>query len=496
VRGLALLVLVAPLLNAAEVRVQLRTSHGVTVQTLPLERYVAAVLAGESGEFQSAEALKAMAVAARTYAVKMRGRHASEGFDLCDTTHCQRVELAGVTPRLEQAAADTAGELLWYEGKLAFTPYTRDCGGRTEDASALWPDLGAPYLKSHDDAYCTRAGTSAWQWAGDPRRIAEALRLSGLRAPAALDRVAILDRTASGRASTLVLAGGNEARGNESVRISAGSLRFAVGRELGWNTIRSDRYEIRSSGGRVVFEGTGSGHGAGLCQRGAEQMGIAGRSYREILAYYYPGTVPGLNAKGLSWQRLGGETMSMLTARPDQDRAALAAAERLARGLAQRTQWPLPARMELRVYPDLDTFRNATGEPGWVAAHTTGTRIDLQPVEVLRSRGALDSTLGHELAHVLVESQAAAGLPLWFREGLAEFLESGRGSGVAHVPADAEFRQTADAARARRAYADAAAEVASLVQRYGETAVLGWVRRGLPAEVTKASASQAPTKSK
>ncbi|HEY4365562.1 MAG TPA: SpoIID/LytB domain-containing protein [Bryobacteraceae bacterium] len=489
----AVVLLIAPALFGAstDIRVQLRTSRGVQITTLPLERYVAAVLAGESGEFQSAEALKAMAVAARTYAVKMRGRHASEGFDLCDTTHCQRVELNGVTARLEQAAADTAGELLWYEGKPAFTPYTRDCGGRTEDASALWPDLGAPYLKSHADDYCTRAGTSAWQWAGDPRRIVEALRQSSLRTTAMLDRISILNRTASGRASTLVLAGGSE-----SVRISAGALRFAVGRELGWNTIRSDRYEVRSTGGRVVFEGTGSGHGAGLCQRGAEQMGITGRSYREILAYYYPGTVTGLNAKGLSWQRLGGETMSMLTARPDQDRAALAAAERLGRALTERTQWPLPARLELRVYPDIDTFRNATGEPGWVAARTTGTRIDLQPSDVLRGHGALDSTVGHELAHVLVESQAIPGLPLWFREGLVEYLESGRGSGVARMPVDGEFRQTADAARARRAYADAAAEVAGLVQRYGEGTVLGWVTRGLPAEVTKASASQAPTKSK
>ncbi|MGH7635271.1 MAG: hypothetical protein ACRENC_16160, partial [Gemmatimonadaceae bacterium] len=362
--------------------------------------------------------------------------------------------------------------------------YTRDCGGHTEAGSE-------PYLNSHSDDYCTRWGSSAWQWAGDPRRILDALRQSSLRGPASLARIAVLDRTPSGRASTLVLQGGSE-----SVRVSAGSFRFAVGRELGWNTIRSDRYEVRANGGRLVFEGTGSGHGIGLCQRGAEQMGIAGRSYREILAYYYPRTLVGLTAKGLSWQRLGGETMSLFTTLPDQDRAALASAERLARSLTQRTQWPLPARMELRVYPDLDTFRDATGEPGWVAAHTTGRRIDLQPVAVLRGRGALNSTLAHELAHVLVESQAAPVLPLWFREGLAEFLASGRGAGTARIPDEKELRQTSDAATARRAYADASAETASLVQRYGETVVLGWVKRGLPAEVTKASASQATTKSK
>ena len=76
----------------------------------------------------------------------------------------------------------------------------------------------------------------------------------------------------------------------ESSRISAGAFRFAMGREVGWNTVRSDRYEVRASNGRLVFEGSGSGHGVGLCQRGADQMGLSGRRYREILAFYYPGT--------------------------------------------------------------------------------------------------------------------------------------------------------------------------------------------------------------
>jgi stage II sporulation protein D len=458
---------------------------------LPIERYVTAALAGESSVFQSREALKAMAVAARTYAIRMRGRHSSEGFDLCDTTHCQRLDLSAVTPRLESAAAETVGELLWFEGKPAFTPYTRDCGGRTEDASAVWPDLGASYLKSRNDPYCVRAGSSSWQWNADPRQIVRALQQASLRSPAALDRVSILDRTPSGRASVLMLSGGSE-----SIRISAGSFRFAVGRELGWNTVRGDRYEIHSSNGRLVFDGSGAGHGVGLCQRGAEQMGLGGQSYREILTFYYPGTAVGLTGKGLSWQRLGGDSLSMLTTQPDHDRAALTTAERLLRAIAQRTTWTVPRNLEIRVYPDLDAFRDATGEPGWVAAHTTGSRIDLQPVSVLSSRGALESTLSHELLHVLLGAQAQAGLPLWFGEGLVSFLAGGRGSGVSRIPADSELRQTGDQARARRAYADATAFVADLTTRYGETVVLDWVKRGLPPEVTKASNSHAATKSK
>ncbi len=486
------LLIAAPLLTAETVKVQVRTGAGPRIVELPLEQYVAAVLAGESSEFHSAEALKAMAVAARTYAVRMKGRHSKEGFDFCDTTHCQRIELDNISPRLQAAVEQTAGELLWYQGKPAFTPYTRDCGGRTEDAAALWPDLAAPYLKSRPDPYCSRAGSSAWQWSGDPKRILRALQDSGLRAPAELDRVAILNHTASGRASVLDLEGAGG-----SIKISADSFRFDIGRELGWNTLRSDLYQIRAGNGRILFDGHGSGHGVGLCQSGAEQMGAEGRPYREILAFYYPGTVAGVTAKGLSWQRLSSDSITLLTTQPGADRAVLAAAERIEQRLGERTRWPLPQKLELRVYPDLDTFRNATGEPGWVAANNDGRIIHLQPAEVLRAKGTLEATLGHELAHVFVASQIGRWtLPLWFQEGLAGYLQGGAGTGAARIPADTDLRQTADPARARRAYAEAQAEVGALVQRYGETAVLGWVKLGLPAQVANASSSQPPAKSK
>ena len=485
--------LAVPLCAASSaVKVRVETARGAVVLDLPMERYVAGVLAGESSVFRSDAALRAMAVAARTYAVRLRGRHAAEGYDFCATTHCQRVDVDGITPRLASIAEETAGELVWFEGKPAFTPYTRDCGGRVEDAAVIWPELAAPYLKGHPDAYCTRAGTERWQWDGDPAKIVKALLGSGLRAPQTLAGITIMRRTASGRALTLSLTGARE-----SVRISASSFRFAIGRELGWNTVRSDLYEIQSGGGRILFQGRGAGHGVGLCQRGAEQMGTEGRSYRDILAYYYPGTAAGVTARGLAWQRLGGESVALWTTQPERDGSVLEIAEREFRIVTRRTNWALPAHVEIRVYPDLDGFRNTTGEPGWVAASTEGRRIQLQPASVLRSHNALEQTVRHELFHVAVESRAAAGLPVWFREGIVEFLsspEAGREAGPS--PADSDIRETTDAARARRAYGEAARAVAALVKRYGEATVLDWVARGLPPEVKNASTSQAPTKSK
>ena len=468
--AIAILLFALPL-AAAEPTVKLRvhTPRGESTVEVPLERYVAAVVAGEGGVLRSDAARQALAVAARTYAVRLRGRHSSEGFDFCDTTHCQRADLDAVTPAIAATTAKTAGELVWFEGSPAFTPYSRDCGGRTEDAAAAWPDQAAPYLRSQADLYCLRAGSRPWQWSADPAKLLAALTRSGLRAPHSIVRVEIVERTASGRARTLLLSGAGE-----SVRVAAGSFHAAAGRELGWNTIQSERYEVHG----LVFQGSGSGHGVGLCQRGADRMGAEGRSYREILAFYYPGTAMGATARGIAWQRLGGDSIALFTAEPDRDGAVLALAERLVAAVARRTQWPVPAGIEVRVYPTVDAFRNATGEPGWVAAHTDGRRIHLQPVTVLRTHDALDRVLRHELIHVLMEAQAAPDLPLWFREGLAEYLDpSNHAASAAAFPADSALRQTADPAEARRAYADALAAVTHLVERYGEATVLGWVQK-------------------
>ena len=204
--------------------------------------------------------------------------------------------------------------------------------------------------------------------------------------------------------------------------------------------------------------------------------------YREILAFYYPGAVLGLTARGLAWRRMGGETVALMTTQPERDGGVLVAAERQVKEIADRYRWTAPGGVEIRVYPDVETFRNATGEPGWVAARTSGRRVHLQPAAVLRARGALDSTIHHELLHVFVEAHATPGIPVWFREGLVGYLEGAVKAGSAEAP-ESDLRQREDVARARRAYAAATQRVASLVVRYGAPAVLGWLKTGLPSGI-------------
>ena len=80
------------------------------------------------------------------------------------------------------------------------------------------------------------------------------------------------------------------------------------------------------------------------------------------------------------------------------------------------------ASPRLKIYPTVAAFRNSTGEPGWVAASTRGRTIQMQPSDVLREAGTLESTIRHELLHMLIDSYALPGTPLWFREGLVLYL--------------------------------------------------------------------------
>jgi stage II sporulation protein D len=391
----------------------------------PLDDYVAGVLAGEAATYRNPQALRAMAVAARTYALHFRGRHRAENFDFCSLTHCQNFKPAAITSAERDAADATSGELVWYEGSPAATYYTQDCGGIVEAGDE-------PYLKSRPDNACTRKGRLQWS-AEIP--LADLVRAIGTPVTTA----EVLSRTPFGRAKTL--------RISPSRTLAAVDFRLATGRVLGWNLLRSDLYSIRLANGRAVFTGYGSGHGIGLCQNGAEAMAQSGASDREILAAYYPGTAVGLTARGLRWRVLSGERIDLWTTDDAQTRC-IPAAESALRAAEVRAGWTVASRIKLMVYPTLDTFRNATGESGTVLATTRGTLIRAQP--------SVDTpTIRHEIWHAVIESRVPRDLPDWFREGLALVMS-----------------QTDPRTESRAA---ARSRVRQLISRYGEKEVLAWV---------------------
>jgi stage II sporulation protein D len=241
----------------------------------------------------------------------------------------------------------------------------------------------------------------------------------------------------------------------DGVEISAEPFRLAIGRTLGWNRLKSDLYTVEG----FNFTGRGTGHGEGLCQLGADRMP---GTYKDILATFYPGAQVGLTAQGIVWHRMGGERADVWAASERSDFVALADA--LVRETETSTGLKIDARPRVLIYPSVTVFRNATGEPGWIAASTKGRVIRMQPAAADRA------TLRHEMYHVLIEANSRTSLPLWFREGLALSLAGGAKSTNA-------------------GYAEARGRVDGCIQRYGKAAVLGWLSTGLPDEVKRQNAT-------
>jgi SpoIID/LytB domain protein len=278
--------------HAQRVRVHL-VSQNIT-RDLSLEEYVLGVLAAEGSLEDELEALKALAVASRTFALHNMHRHASEGYDFCNTTHCQRYLFTITDERkharfknlLRRAASETAGETVRdAEGRIADAYFHAACGGQTANIEKLWGGERAPeYLGGVTDEYCLTARHD-WVDVIPAAKLARALQGdSRSDVGARLENVVVTNRDETGRAQFIALEGENR-------RVLRGwDFKLIVGRALGWNILKSSRFEVTRVGQNFVFRGEGFGHGLGLCQEGAHVMAQRGASYRQILEHYFPGT--------------------------------------------------------------------------------------------------------------------------------------------------------------------------------------------------------------
>ncbi len=467
-RTLGLILILTLTAGAATVKVGWREPGGRrSIQTSDLEEYTLAALNGEAGVFTSAAALEAQAITIRTFARVNAGRHRAEGYDFCDTPHCQRLLRGPAPARVRAAVEATSGLILWARGRPAEVFFHRNCGGRTEDAGAIWPGASRPWLPVQTDDACARLTPREWTARITLKELAQALglkRIGSLR---------VASRTPSGRVATL---------GSDAGPIDAERLHLAVGRALGWNYLKSRLYDVHMEGEAAVFAGQGSGHGVGLCQDGAEARGRAGESMDQILAFYFPGTTVAVNAQGFVWNQLRGERVVLRAESPRAD--LLTSCERALSAAERRTGFVAQSEIRVFVYPTLDAYRDATGEPGFVAASTRGRTIRLQPEERLRAKGAVDATLLHEMLHVLVEEKEGNRLPLWFVEGLVVTLGGENVGPAAWTPqVERVLASPRDETQLRAAYAASAGRVRELISRHGRETVLGWVVSGLPAGI-------------
>lgn len=240
------------------------------INVLSLEDYLAGVLGGEMPKSFPEEALKAQAVAARTYALRKKLEAYGADFHLGSSVLSQVYGgLSREDAKTRAAVEATRGEVLTYELEPIEAYFHASCGGRTESGlSALGRDL--PYLRPVD-CPCGHLPSSHWELTLKPRELKEAFgRDAG--------SLAVVARSETGRARRV--------RVGPERTLDAVSFR----ERLGYTRLKSLNFEVeRGSGPEIRISGRGYGHGAGLCQWGAKVLADEGWDYRRILTHYYPG---------------------------------------------------------------------------------------------------------------------------------------------------------------------------------------------------------------
>lgn len=264
-------------------------------ETIPFEDYVKGVVAGEMPASFEMEALKAQAVAARTYSLSKIIRSGSGGnpdhpsAPVCDDTHCQVYRspqelkeiksaewMATGWPKIQDAVDSTKGQLMYYQGSLVEQPlFHSSSGGKTENSEDVFVSA-VPYLRSVNSPYETAAPHQNEQveialseFKQKIRQICPNKNLGTVNA----DTVKVLERSAGGRVAA-ILVGNLTLKGRE--------VRDIFG-------LRSANFTVSVQGSNVLFTTDGYGHGVGMSQWGANGMAQAGYNYIDILTHYYTG---------------------------------------------------------------------------------------------------------------------------------------------------------------------------------------------------------------
>jgi SpoIID/LytB domain protein len=304
----------------------IKRAGGLTViNDLPLEDYVTSVVSSEMSASCPIELLKAHAVISRSWLkanarivlppppapheiIRWYGREAHPDFEVCADDHCQRYQ--GITKSFSYSASEatraTAGEFLTYDGSICDARFAKSCGGTTDVYSTAWDDRDVPYLQSIYDApndsanpYCNTTDEQLlarilpgfdqetrdfyrWQVEYTARELGELIQSRlGLDLGPVVD-LEPLARGPSGRIFRLKIVG-------ERDYVVVGK-ELEIRRALSRSHLYSSAFEVHRQNGRFILQGSGWGHGVGLCQIGAAVMANEGRGYREILGHYYPGT--------------------------------------------------------------------------------------------------------------------------------------------------------------------------------------------------------------
>jgi SpoIID/LytB domain protein len=307
-------------------RLVVESDQITAINELPVERYLTSVISSEMSATSSLQLLKAHAVISRSWLLAQMEKHRQlqDGtansffsftrkddelirwydredhsiFDVCADDHCQRYQ--GITnadnPSVVEAIRQTRGQILMYDGQICDARFSKSCGGKTEEFQYCWEDTPKPYLVSVDCPFCNtrerrilqqvlndydQETPDFYRWTVEYSR-EELTELVNRKLKMDLGEIVNLvplERGKSGRIWKLQIVG--------SKRTFTIGKELEIRRTLSETHLYSSAFDVECQGDRFILHGKGWGHGVGLCQIGAAVMGEEGRSYDDILLYYY-----------------------------------------------------------------------------------------------------------------------------------------------------------------------------------------------------------------
>ena len=319
---------------------RLTTSDYSVINHIEMDHYLYGVLPKEMSTSWPLEALKAQAIAARNYTLINLNKHSAMGFDLCNTTDCQVYGGLGVEGAISNQAVDeTSGLILTYQGEIASCYYHSNSGGETEDISNIWTgDL--PYIYGKTDPYSIGQPNDSWTLTLSAAQISEALKAYGkdigsyqsvsIGEVSEHGRILKITFVGSGGSATLLKEEMRRVFGNTTLKSMYFSLsppeipKFSVQSSGGLVDINTTGVSVmttsgivsladnayvqqvtglsvlsgslkmsstsQSSGSSLTLYGKGYGHGLGMSQWGAKGMADAGKTFADILTFYFTGT--------------------------------------------------------------------------------------------------------------------------------------------------------------------------------------------------------------
>ena len=434
---------------------------------MPLEVYVARVLAGEAEPGAPTPRSRRSRWRFAPTPSSTRAAIAATG-STCATRRTARCCAPRTTcPR--RAALATAGRVLTLDGKPVEMFYSASCGGQSESAADVWPGgTKFPYLRSVTDD--VHEDDVPWMLDAHARRDSAGAG----RRPGSAATGCATSRSTSGRES------GRVARlrlsGLRPDAIAGDPFRMAIGARQ----LRSTAFSMTRSGNSVRFTGVGYGHGVGMCVIGAGRRARRGETLEAILAQYFPGlALMSSNASALraGVSRAGRAVGPPPAAEAPPPRAPVTPPSRpqinvrvptgrrcrpaswdawrcVVRESLSKTLGASADGVTVELHGTMDGFRYETGRPWWVSAAVKGTTIDLAPAPLLAQRDGVEATLRTAMAELLV-SPVLADRPVWVRVGAARYFArptpQRRRRRDVKCPADAELTMALSASAQRDA---------------------------------------------